>query len=127
MSLSIATNVSALSARRHAQSTETGVQRAIQRLSTGLRINSARDDAAGLAITERMTASLRGTDQTKRNVNDSLSFLQVADGVMSGVVDKLQRLRELAVQSGNASYGAADKSAMQLEANQLLQAITTEV
>ncbi|HYH40977.1 MAG TPA: flagellinolysin [Burkholderiales bacterium] len=127
MSLSIKTNVSALSAQRHAYASEPGVQKAIQRLSSGLRINRAADDAAGLAISERMTSSIRGADQSKRNINDAVSFLQVADGVMNNVVDKLQRLRELAVQAGSATVGAADKAALQQEASQLLEAITTEV
>ena len=125
MSVTIATNLSALSARRHAHSSEAGLQRSIQRLSTGLRINSAADDAAGLAISERLTAGIRGADQTKRNVNDSISFLQVADGVMANLVDRMQRLRELAVQAGNAGYSADDRAALQLEADQLLEGITT--
>lgn len=126
MALTITPNFSALSAQRHASSTETAVQRSIQRLSTGMRINGATDDAAGLAISERMTASIRSSDQSKRNVNDSVSLLQVADGVIAGLIDRLQRLRELAVQSGNASYGAADKAALQQEANKLLEGITAD-
>ena len=101
--------------------------RTVQRLSSGLRINVAGDDAAGLAISERMTSSIRSADQSRRNVNDSVSFLQVAEGVMSSVVDRLQRLRELAVQTGNAAYSAADKAALQREADQLLQGITSDV
>src|SRR5918998_1114719 len=116
MALTIATNLSALSTGRHADATASGVNRTIQRLSTGLRINGAADDAAGLAITERMTSAIRGTDQTKRNVNDAVSFLQVADGVMTNIADKLQRLRELAVQSGSATNSSADKTALQQEA-----------
>lgn len=126
MALTITTNFSALSAQRHASSTETAVQRSIQRLSTGMRINGAADDAAGLAISERMTASIRSSDQSKRNVNDSVSLLQVADGVMAGLIDRLQRLRELAVQSGNGSYGTTDKAALQQEANKLLEGITAD-
>src|SRR5918996_3227423 len=122
--LTIASNIPALTAGRHAYATESGLARALQRLSSGLRINSAADDAAGLAITERMTSHIRGADQSRRNVNDSVSFLQVADGVMANVVQTLQRLRELAVQAGNASYSKADKAALQLEANQLLAGIT---
>src|SRR5688500_17562202 len=108
MALTITTNVSALSARRHAYSAESGMQQAIQRLSSGSRINTAADDEAGPAISERMTAGIRGADQIKRNINDSVSFLQVADGVMTGVAERLQRLRELAVQAANATYGVAD-------------------
>lgn len=102
------------------------MQRSVQRLSTGLRINGAADDAAGLAISERMTASIRSSDQSKRNVNDAVSLLQVADGVMTSLVDRLQRLREIAVQSGNATYGAGDKAALQHEADQLLAGITAD-
>jgi flagellin len=126
MALTIATNLSALSTGRHADATASSVNRTIQRLSTGLRINGAADDAAGLAITERMTSAIRGTDQTKRNVNDAVSFLQVADGVMTNIADKLQRLRELAVQSGSATNSSSDKAALQQEAAQLLAGITSE-
>jgi flagellin len=122
--LTIASNIPALTGGRHAYATESGLQRALQRLSSGLRINSAADDAAGLAIAERMTANIRGADQSRRNVNDSISFLQVADGVMANVVATLQRLRELAVQAGNATNSAADKTALQQEADQLLAGIT---
>jgi flagellin len=89
-----------------------------------LRKNSAGYDAAGLAIAERLTSQIGGADQTKRNVNDSVSFLQVADGVMANMVTSLQRLRELAVQAGNATNSPADKAALQLEAQQLLSGIT---
>ena len=122
--LTIASNVPALTAGRHADATDSGLARALQRLSSGLRINSAADDAAGLAISERMTSHIRGADQSKRNVNDSISLLQVADGVMANLVANLQRLRELAVQAGNASNSKSDKAALQREADQLLAGIT---
>jgi flagellin len=122
--LTIASNVPALTAGRHAYATESALARALQRLSSGLRVNSAADDAAGLAITERMTSHIRGADQSKRNVNDSISLLQVADGVMANLVTNLQRLRELAVQAGNATNGKADKAALQREADQLLAGIS---
>jgi flagellin len=127
VALSILTNVASLSAGRHAHTSDLGLQRAVQRLSSGLRINSAADDAAGLAITERMTSAIRGADQSKRNINDSISFLQVADGVMANVIQTLQRLRELAVQAANASYSTADRAALQQEAGQLLEGITASV
>src|SRR5690348_12314051 len=120
MSLIIASNVPTLTASRNANASESGLKRALQRLSSGLRINSAADDAAGLAITERMTTHIRGADQSKRNVNDSVSFLQVADGVMANIVTTLQRLRELAVQAGNATNSPSDKAALQREADQLI-------
>ncbi len=126
MPLQIATNVSALGATRLARSTESATLTAIKRLSSGLRINSAADDAAGLAISERMTSAIRGAEQTKRNINDAVSFMQVADGVMNSVVERLQRLRELAVQAGNATYSQNDKAALQEEAAQLLEGITTD-
>jgi flagellin len=126
MAFSIQTNVNAMSARRHAYSTESGMQQAIQRLSSGLRINRAADDAAGLAVSERMTSSIRGADQSRRNVNDSVSLLQVADGVMSTVAARLQRLRELAVQAGNSTYSPTDKIALQQEAVQLLESISAD-
>ena len=102
------------------------MQRAVQRLSSGLRINNAGDDAAGLAISERMTSSIRGTNQTKRNVNDSVSLLQLADGVLATVTERLQRLRELSVQAGSSTYSAKDKAALQQEADQLLASITAD-
>ena len=103
MPLTIATNVASLTATRNASASESALARSLQRLSSGLRVNSAGDDAAGLAIAGRMTTLIGGADQSKRNVNDSISLLQVADGVMSNLVTSLQRLRELAVQAGNAN------------------------
>jgi flagellin len=124
VALTIVTNVPSLSAARYGHTADLGLQRALQRLSSGLRINTAGDDAAGLAISERMTSAIRGGEQSKRNINDSISLLQVADGVMANTVQMLQRLRELAVQAANATYSKTDRAALQLEANQLLQGIT---
>jgi flagellin len=124
MPLTIATNVSSLTATRNASASESALARSLQRLSSGLRVNSAADDAAGLAIAGRMTTQIRGADQSKRNVNDSISLLQVADGVMANVVTSLQRLRELAVQAGNATNSATDRAALQQEAGQLIAGIT---
>ena len=126
VSLTIGSNIAASSARRHAQSADSGVERAIRRLSTGIRVNGARDDAAGLAISERMTSGIRGAEQTQRNINSSLSLLQVADGVMGSISEKLQRLRELTVQAASPTNSANDKAALQAEADQLLQGITAE-
>lgn len=124
MSLSINSNLNSLNAQRHAGSLEQGVGRAIQRLSTGLRINSAADDAAGMAISQRMTSGIRGMNQAKRNINDATSLLQVADGALAQVSDNLQRLRELAVQASNSSYSAEDRAGMQMEASQIIEQIT---
>lgn len=123
MSFSINTNLSALSSARHLASAETGLSRALQRLSSGSRINSAKDDAAGLAISERMTAQMRGLNQAARNANDGVSLLQTAEGAMSTVTDALQRVRELAVRAANATNSTSDRAAMQSEANQLIQEI----
>jgi len=124
MSLSINTNVSSLNAQRHAGNVSGGLARSIQRLSSGIRINSAADDAAGLAISERMTAGVRGMNQARRNISDAGSLLQVADGAMAQVSDNLQRLRELAVQAGNAGYGTSDRESLQQEARQILAQIS---
>ncbi|MDP1790561.1 MAG: flagellin, partial [Methylibium sp.] len=91
----------------------------LQRLSSGLRINSAKDDAAGLAITERFTTQIRGLDQAARNANDGISLAQTAEGALGKVGDMLQRMRELAVQSGNATNSADDRKALQAEVTQL--------
>lgn len=123
MALSVNTNVNSLFAQRQARSAETSLATTIARLSSGRRINSAADDAAGLAISERMTANLNGATQATRNLNDATSLLQVADGAMSDVADNLQRLRELAVQAGNSSYSASDRAAIQQQAVQLLNQI----
>lgn len=96
---------------------------AMERLSTGVRINSARDDAAGLAITSKMTSQINGLKQAVRNTNDAISMLQVAEGATQDVVDMLQRLRELAVQAASGSNTAADKATLQKEANQVIAGI----
>ena len=103
----------------------------IQRLSSGLRINSAKDDAAGLAISERFTAQIRGLNQAARNANDGISLSQVAESALAGAGNILQRVRELSVQSANATNSASDRKAIQAEVGQLLSeldrmAVTTE-
>jgi flagellin len=92
---------------------------AFNRLSSGLRINSAKDDAAGLAISDRMTSQIQGLSQAMRNANDGISLVQTADGALSGSTDVLQRMRELAVQSANGIYNQADRAAMSKEFSQL--------
>ncbi len=121
--MQIQTNLPSLYTQRKLSESSAQLGTLIQRLSTGTRINSAKDDAARLAITERFTSQVRGNTQTLRNINDGVSMLQVAEGATGNVIDSLQRIRELAVQANNASLSASDRQALQAEANQLLQGI----
>ena len=120
MAAVINTNIASLNAQRNLNSSQGALQTSLQRLSSGLRINSARDDAAGMAISQRMTAQIRGLDQARRNANDGVSMAQTAEGALSGVGDMLQRIRELAVQSANATNSTSDRAALQAEAGQLV-------
>lgn len=113
------TNVMSLNAQRNLNGSQKMMQTAIQRLSSSLRINSAKDDAAGLAISERMTAQIRGMNQAVRNANDGISLSQTAEGAMGETTTILQRMRELAVQSANATNNSGDRGAIQEEVNQL--------
>ena len=127
----INTNVQALNAQRNLGRSSNVLSTALQRLSSGLRINSAKDDAAGLAISERMTSQIRGLNQAARNANDGISLAQAAESSMSSMTDTLQRIRELAVQSSNATNSATDRQALQNEVNQLVaeldrQAVSAE-
>lgn len=124
MPLSVNTNVNSLAAQRRAVLMDAAQARSIARMASGLRINGAADDAAGLAISERMTSSLRGMNQAIRNINDAGSLLQVADGAMAQVSENLQRLRELAIQAGNGSFSNTDRAGLQQEAVQLLNQVT---
>jgi flagellin len=119
MAAVINTNSASLNAQRNLGMSQTALATSLQRLSSGLRINSAKDDAAGLAITDRMTSQIRGMDQAKRNANDGVSLAQTAEGALSTANDMLQRIRELAVQSSNATNSVTDRAALQSEANQL--------
>ncbi|MCZ8293608.1 MAG: flagellin [Hylemonella sp.] len=116
----INTNVSSLTAQRNQGSSQAALSTAIQRLSSGLRINSARDDAAGLAISERFTSQIRGLNQAVRNANDGVSLAQTAEGSLKASGDILQRVRELAVQSANATNSASDRQALNQEVGQLV-------
>ena len=116
----INTNVSSLTAQRNLTTSQGDLSRAIQRLSSGLRINSAKDDAAGLAISERFTSQIRGLNQAVRNANDGISLAQVTEGAMGSASNILQRIRELAVQSANASNSAGDRQALNQEVGQLV-------
>lgn len=123
MSSTINTNLPSLNAQRNLASSQSALTTSLQRLSSGLRINSAKDDAAGLAISERLTSQIRGSDQATRNANDGISLAQTAEGDLAQIGNNLQRVRELAVQSSNASNSAGDRASLQNEANQLLQEI----
>jgi len=115
----INTNVASLNSQRNLASSQASLNTSIQRLSSGLRINSAKDDAAGLAISDRMNSQIRGMNQATRNANDGVSMAQTAEGALSSSGDILQRIRELAVQSSNSSNSASDRQALQTEVTQL--------
>ena len=119
MALTINTNVSSLNAQRNLNSSSMDLATSLQRLSSGLRINSAKDDAAGLAISERMTTQIRGMNVAMRNANDGVSLAQTAEGSLDSVSSALQRIRELAVQSANATNSSSDRAALDAEAQQL--------
>lgn len=116
----INTNVMSLNSQRNLNTSQSALQTSLQRLSSGLRINSAKDDAAGLAISERFTSQIRGLDQAIRNANDGISLSQTAEGALSESGNILQRIRELAVQSANATNSASDRQALQSEVSQLV-------
>ncbi len=115
----INSNISSLNAQRNLTSSQASLSTSIQRLSSGLRINSAKDDAAGLAISERMTAQIRGLTQAGRNANDGISLAQTAEGALATVGTNLQRIRELAVQASNGTNSQVDRDALQSEVSQL--------
>ena len=119
----INSNISALRAQASLSANQVNLSKAMERLSTGVRINSAKDDAAGLAISNRMTTDIRGYAVAMRNANDGISLTQVAEGHLAQITDNLQRIRELAVQSANASNSTADRQVMNLEATQLVAEI----
>ncbi|WP_034607165.1 flagellin N-terminal helical domain-containing protein, partial [Chitinimonas koreensis] len=115
----INTNVASLNSQRNLTASSSSLSTSLQRLSSGLRINSAKDDAAGLAISERFSAQIRGMDQARRNANDGVSLTQTAEGALSKMGDILQRIRELAVQSSNATNSSSDRLAINAEVGQL--------
>ena len=116
----INTNIMSLNSQRNLNTSQEALQTSLQRLSSGLRINSAKDDAAGLAISERFTSQIRGLDQAIRNANDGISLSQTAEGALSESGNILQRVRELSVQSANATNSASDRQALQAEVSQLV-------
>jgi flagellin len=119
----INTNIMSLNAQRNLAASQGSLQTALQRLSSGLRINSAKDDAAGLAISDRMTTQIRGMDVAVRNANNGVSLAQTAEGAMSTIGDNLQRIRELALQSANSTNSSSDRQALNSEVQQLISEI----
>ena len=115
----INTNVMSLNSQRNLSASGNSLATSIQRLSSGLRINSAKDDAAGLAISERFTSQIRGLDQAVRNANDGISLAQTAEGALSEIGNNLQRIRELAVQASNGTNSQTDRDALDKEVSQL--------
>ena len=115
----INTNIASLNTQRNLNKSQNALNTSLQRLSSGLRINSAKDDAAGLAISERMTSQIRGLNQAARNANDGISLAQTAEGALGSIGENLQRIRELAVQSRNATNSDEDRAALDAEAQQL--------
>lgn len=119
----INTNVASLNAQRNLNMSQSSLATSLQRLSSGLRINSAKDDAAGLAISERFTTQIRGLNQATRNANDGISLAQTGEGALAEITSNLQRIRELAVQSANATNSASDRAALDLEVQQRIAEI----
>ena len=124
MAAVINTNIASLNTQRNLSASQTGLNTSIQRLSSGLRVNSAKDDAAGMAIATRMDSQVRGMNVAMRNANDAISFAQTAEGGLSKVTDALQRMRELAVQSANGSNSAGDRTNLDAEFQELAAEVT---
>ncbi|GAA0757036.1 flagellin FliC [Ideonella azotifigens] len=119
MPQTINTNIASLNAQRNLNMSQSSLQTSMQRLSSGMRVNSAKDDAAGLAIAERMNSQVRGMNVAIRNANDGISLSQTAEGALSKVGDALQRMRELAVQARNSTNSSSDKDSLNKEFTQL--------
>ena len=120
----INTNTAALRAQNGSRVADSALQTAMERLSSGKRINTSKDDAAGLAIASKMTAQIRGMNQAVRNANDGISYAQTAEGALGEVTNMLQRIRELAVQSASGTYGTADRTNLNAEVTELKAQIT---
>jgi flagellin len=120
----INTNVSSLTSQRNLNRTQSALSTSLQRLSSGLRINGAKDDAAGLAISTRFTAQIKGLNKAVRNANDGISLAQTAEGALQEITNNLQRMRELAVQSANGTYTTGDRTSLNNEVSALKQEIT---
>src|SRR5213592_641071 len=119
MPMTINTNLISMNAQRNLNMSQSSLAMSMQRLSSGLRVNSAKDDAAGLAIAERMNTQVRGMNVAIRNANDGISLAQTADGALASVSDALQRMRELAVQARNSTNSPSDKDSLNQEYAQL--------
>jgi flagellin len=124
MPMTINTNVISLNAQRNLNTSQSSLATSMQRLSSGLRVNTAKDDSAGLAIAERMNAQVRGINVAIRNANDGISLAQTAEGALATVSEALQRMRELAVQAANGSNGTSDRANLNAEYQQLSAEIT---
>ena len=124
MASTINTNMSSLTAQRALGSTQSSLSTSMQRLSTGLRINSAKDDSAGLAIAERMTSQVRGMAVASRNANDAISMAQTAEGALGKIGESLQRMRELSVQSSNSTNSSSDRANLDEEYQALAKEVT---
>ncbi len=127
MAQTINTNVISLNAQRNLNTSSSSLATTVQRLSSGLRINSAKDDAAGLAISQSMTAQINGMTVASRNANDGISLAQTAEGAMASIGDNLQRIRELAVQAANGTNSSTDRDSLQKEVSQLQAEISRVV
>ena len=123
MALLVNTNIASLVAQRNLSNSTNALGNTFQRLSSGLRINSSADDAAGLSISDRMNATIRGLNQAVRNSNDTISLIQIAEGAMTETTNALQRMRELSVQAANDTYTYQDRQDLQKEVNQLISEV----
>jgi len=119
----INTNVASINTVRVLDGSQADLKVSMERLSSGKRINHARDDAAGMAIAEGMTSQIKGMNQAVRNTNDGISLVQTADGAMEGIASKLQRIRELAIQAANGTYSASDRGSLDTEVQELINEI----
>ncbi|QWT46239.1 flagellin N-terminal helical domain-containing protein [Azospira inquinata] len=124
MPLVVNTNLASLNAQRNLSTSQSSLNTSLQRLSSGLRVNSAKDDAAGLAISESLTSAIRGNTQAVRNANDGISVGQTAEGALGQISNNLQRIREISVQAANGSVSDSNRSQLQLEVDQLTQEIS---
>ncbi|KAB2968512.1 flagellin [Zoogloea sp.] len=127
MAATINTNPMSLNAQRNLSTSQSSLAQSVQRLSSGLRVNSAKDDAAGLAIADRMNSQAKGFDVAIRNANDGISMAQTAESAMQAITDNLQRMRELAVQAANGVYSSGDRASLDTEFQQLNQEIARVV
>jgi flagellin len=124
MALTVNTNIASLNAQRNLNNSTGSLNLSLQRLSSGLRVNSAKDDAAGMAISQTLTSAIRGNNQAIRNANDGVSVGQTAEGALGQITNNLQRIREIAVQASNGSVSDTNRSQLQKEVDQLTQEIS---